>query len=108
MRGEPATAALAPGGSGVRLPALEFSGLSYSFGRRPVLDCVGFRVMPGSFTVLLGLNGAGKRTLARKIQPAHTIPLAPCAALPRSPVRDRGLSPERPQVILKDAPFIRA
>jgi len=43
--------------------ALEVHGLSHRFGARTVLDGVGFRIMPGGFTVLLGQNGAGKTTL---------------------------------------------
>ncbi len=43
--------------------ALSVAGLSYAFGKRPVLRDVGFAVAPGDFTVLLGLNGAGKTTL---------------------------------------------
>jgi ABC-2 type transport system ATP-binding protein len=42
---------------------LVVTGLSHSFGPRPVLDKVGFAVDRGDFTVLLGLNGAGKTTL---------------------------------------------
>jgi len=43
--------------------ALEVDGLTHRFGDRMVLDDVGFRIMPGGFTVLLGQNGAGKTTL---------------------------------------------
>ncbi len=43
--------------------ALEISGLGYSYGDRPALADVGFRVEEGRFKVLLGLNGAGKTTL---------------------------------------------
>lgn len=42
---------------------LEVAGLSRRFGKRTVLDDIGFTVLPGSFTVLLGLNGPGKTTL---------------------------------------------
>ncbi len=43
--------------------ALEVDGLTHRFGDRTVLDGVGFRILPGGFTVLLGQNGAGKTTL---------------------------------------------
>ena len=42
------------------VPALEVEGLSHSFGKRKALDGVSFAIRPGSFTVLLGQNGAGK------------------------------------------------
>ena len=43
--------------------ALRVCSLSYAFGARRVLQDVGFGVAPGDFTVLLGLNGAGKTSL---------------------------------------------
>lgn len=43
--------------------ALEVYGLSYAFGRKPVLDRVEFRVRAGECMMLLGPNGAGKTTL---------------------------------------------
>ncbi len=42
---------------------LEIAGLTYDFGKGPVLKDVGFSVGPGRFAVLLGPNGAGKTTL---------------------------------------------
>ncbi len=45
------------------VPALDVSGLSHRFGDRVVLNELGFQLMPGAFTVLLGQNGAGKTTL---------------------------------------------
>jgi len=54
--------------------ALEVDGLTHRFGSRTVLDSVGFRIMPGGFTVLLGQNGAGKTTLfalITRLYPAH-------------------------------------
>jgi ABC-2 type transport system ATP-binding protein len=37
--------------------------VSFSYGKREVLDGVSFDLDPGQFTVLLGVNGAGKTTL---------------------------------------------
>jgi ABC-2 type transport system ATP-binding protein len=44
-------------------PALEVTGLSFSYSGPPVLDDVGFTISRGEFVVLLGPNGAGKTTL---------------------------------------------
>ena len=43
--------------------ALSVENLSHSFGPVKVLDAVSLTVPPGSFTALLGLNGAGNTTL---------------------------------------------
>src|SRR5499433_3701380 len=43
--------------------ALSIEGLGHRFGPRRVLKDVSFSVAPGDFTVLLGLNRAGKTTL---------------------------------------------
>lgn len=42
---------------------LEVQNVSYSFGRKSVLDDVAFSISPGQCTMLLGPNGAGKTTL---------------------------------------------
>ena len=42
-------------------PALAIRNVSHSYCARKALDDVSFSVPPGSFTVLLGLNGAGKK-----------------------------------------------
>jgi ABC-2 type transport system ATP-binding protein len=44
-------------------PALLIEHLTHSYGNRVALDDVGFAVLRGSCTALLGLNGAGKTTL---------------------------------------------
>jgi ABC-2 type transport system ATP-binding protein len=44
-------------------PALQITGLSFSYSGTPVLEDVGFSIAPGEFAVLLGPNGAGKTTL---------------------------------------------
>ena len=43
--------------------ALSIDGLSYSYGRKPALERVSFRVEAGHCAILLGPNGAGKTTL---------------------------------------------
>src|ERR1043166_3468743 len=62
-------------GSEPRPPALAVSGVSHFYGRRKALDEVTFSIAPASFTVLLGLNGAGKPTLfslvTRLFPPRH-------------------------------------
>ena len=47
----------------IERPALSIEGLGHRFGQRRVLSDVSFAVAPGDFTVLLGLNVAGKTTL---------------------------------------------
>jgi len=44
---------------------IDVAGLSHSFGSRPVLDAVSFRVAKGEFVFLTGRSGAGKTTLLR-------------------------------------------
>ena len=55
-------------------PALAVTGVSHSYGKRQALADVTFAIAPASFTVLLGLNGAGKTSLLAAI--AGTLPLA--------------------------------
>lgn len=43
--------------------ALEFKNVSYSYGIKKVLNDISFSIKKGSFSVLLGLNGAGKSTM---------------------------------------------
>jgi ABC-2 type transport system ATP-binding protein len=44
-------------------PALSIAEVGHAFAGRPVLSDVSFSVPPGGFTLLLGLNGAGRTTL---------------------------------------------
>jgi ABC-2 type transport system ATP-binding protein len=44
-------------------PALEISGLSYRYGKRPALADIEIALPAGRFVILLGPNGAGKTTL---------------------------------------------
>jgi ABC-2 type transport system ATP-binding protein len=50
-------------GAAIAAPALEVSGLAFSYSGKPVLQDIGFTIAPGEFVVLLGPNGAGKTTL---------------------------------------------
>ncbi len=51
--------------SGEPSPALELEGVSFSYGRVPVLEDVDLRVERGGFLGIIGPNGAGKTTLLR-------------------------------------------
>jgi len=44
-------------------PALEVTGVGFSYGARAVLENISLSVPGGAFCVLLGINGAGKTTL---------------------------------------------
>lgn len=43
--------------------ALEFKNVNFSYGKKEVLKNFSFSIKQGSFSVLLGLNGAGKSTM---------------------------------------------
>lgn len=45
------------------MKAIEFQNVSFSYGEKPVLHDVSFSVARGTFTALLGANGAGKSTI---------------------------------------------
>jgi ATP-binding cassette, subfamily B, bacterial len=47
--------------------AIELAGVSFSYGREPVLDRVALRVEPGETVALVGPSGAGKTTIAALI-----------------------------------------
>jgi zinc transport system ATP-binding protein len=46
-------------------PVLEARGISFSYGRDPVLEDVGLELRVGEFVALVGPNGSGKSTLLR-------------------------------------------
>ena len=43
--------------------ALELKNIDYSYGKKRVLNNISFCIKEGTFSVLLGLNGAGKSTI---------------------------------------------
>jgi zinc transport system ATP-binding protein len=47
------------------VPLLQASGVSFAYGRTPVLDHVDLRVSSGEFVALVGPNGSGKSTLVK-------------------------------------------
>ncbi|MBA2561062.1 MAG: ABC transporter ATP-binding protein [Propionibacteriales bacterium] len=47
--------------------AIEFSSVSFSYGREPVLDDLSFTIEPGQSVALVGPTGAGKSTVAALI-----------------------------------------
>jgi zinc transport system ATP-binding protein len=82
---------------------LSVDGVSFAYGRTPVLDRVSFEVGPGEFVALAGPNGSGKSTLMRIVLGL----LAPAAGdvrllgEPPAALRRRwriGYVPQRPSV----------
>ncbi len=47
------------------MPALKVSGLTFSYGPRPLIQDLSFELRPGDFMCVLGPNGSGKSTLLR-------------------------------------------
>jgi iron complex transport system ATP-binding protein len=47
------------------MPALKVSGLTFSYGRQPLIEDLSFELRPGDFMCLLGRNGSGKSTLLK-------------------------------------------
>ena len=79
------TVSRAPAGA----PLLEASGVSFAYGRTPVLDHVDLRVSPGEFVALVGPNGSGKSTLVKLLLGSLTPT--------EGEVRLFGVSPQRVQ-----------
>lgn len=53
-------------------PVIQISGVSKSFGRRPVLDDIALDIQGGNRIALVGSNGAGKTTLIRCLLGEYT------------------------------------
>ena len=74
---------------------LEARKISFSWGRRPVLDGVSFTVSPGETVALAGANGAGKTTLLRILSgvclPSSGTVVGDTVDMLRSPLRYRRL-----------------
>ena len=51
--------------SGTRPPALELDGVSFAYGRAPILHQVSLCVYEGEFVAVVGANGSGKTTLMK-------------------------------------------
>lgn len=49
------------------MTVLEVKGLTYSFGKQPVLDNISLTLKKGDIAGLIGNNGAGKTTLMKLI-----------------------------------------
>lgn len=47
------------------MPALKVSGLTFSYGARPLIRDLSFELRPGDFMCVLGPNGSGKSTLLK-------------------------------------------
>jgi zinc transport system ATP-binding protein len=71
------------------VPLLEASGVSFAYGRTPVLGHIDLRVSPGEFVALVGPNGSGKSTLVKLLLGSLTPT--------EGEVRLFGVSPQRVQ-----------
>ena len=47
------------------MPALKVSGLTFSYGQKPLIRDLSFELRPGDFMCVLGPNGSGKSTLLK-------------------------------------------
>lgn len=48
-------------------PVIDVRGVSFAYGRTPVLDDVDLRIGPGDYLAIIGPNGGGKTTLLRLV-----------------------------------------
>lgn len=83
------------------LPLVQASGVSFAYGRTPVLNHVDLRVNPGEFVALVGPNGSGKSTLVKLLLGSLTPSAGEIRLFGTSPrhVQDRwrlGYVPQRP------------
>jgi len=74
--------------------AIRAVGLSYDYGRRRVLDDVGFTLAPGEVLGMLGPNGAGKSTCLRLLT-GYLVPAAGSAAICGYDITQHGAAARR-------------
>jgi zinc transport system ATP-binding protein len=89
-------------------PLLEGAGVTFAYGRTPVLEGVDLSIRPGEFVALVGPNGSGKSTLLRVLLGSLPAAAGRVRLFGEAPeyVRDRGrlgYVPQRP-VLASEVP----
>ncbi|MGZ8618504.1 MAG: metal ABC transporter ATP-binding protein [Actinomycetota bacterium] len=89
-------------------PLLEGAGVTFAYGRTPVLEGVDLSIRPGEFVALVGPNGSGKSTLLRVLRGSLPAAAGRVRHFGETPehVRDRGrlgYVPQRP-VLASEVP----
>jgi len=89
-------------------PLLEARGVTFGYGREPVLDAVDLHVHPGEYVALVGPNGSGKSTLLKLLLGLLEPQAGTVRLFGESPERFRdrrrlGYVPQRP-VLARDLP----
>jgi zinc transport system ATP-binding protein len=89
-------------------PLIEAEGVTFAYGRTPVLEGVDLSIRPGEFVALVGPNGSGKSTLLRVLLGSLPAAAGRVRLFGEAPahVRDRGrlgYVPQRP-VLASEVP----